>query len=133
MSDQPIQIDPQDLQAFQAQRQEANQQTAIQRAEYLSKYYRPSLGKYLRKRIRMAVSFVRAVTSLVTQKRLSEAKYQARLVSCIGCEKLIRNPSAVLGHCGGCGCKRTSYAELTIKANMPGAKCPLGKWDGNRA
>lgn len=100
-------------------------------AHQIAKKHRPSLRRYVANRVANAWQFVRAVTSLITKKRLSATAYEMRIEACLGCPELQRgNP---LGHCKACGCGKRKLAELTIKANMPGAKCPLGKWDGNRA
>lgn len=99
-------------------------------AKQLARKHRPSLRRYVVNKIANAWQFVRAVTSLITKKRLSVTAYQMRLEACLGCPELQRGTP--LGHCKACGCGKRKLAELTIKANMPGAKCPLGKWDGQR-
>ena len=73
-----------------------------------------------------AVSWIRAEASRVLEGDVPEDQYQARLEACRACPKL--KPSSPLGHCGACGCGTRRRAELTIKAKMPRATCPLGKW-----
>lgn len=99
-------------------------------AQYLARWHRPSLSRDLRKKLSNAWQFVQSVLSLITKRRLSTTEYEMRLEACLGCPQLEKGPP--LGHCKACGCGKRKMAELTIKANMPGAKCPLGKWDGKR-
>ena len=73
-----------------------------------------------------AVSWIRAEASRVLEGDVPETQYQARLEACRACPKL--KPSSPLGHCGACGCGTRRRAELTIKARMPRATCPLGNW-----
>jgi hypothetical protein len=73
-----------------------------------------------------AVSWIRAEASRVLEGDVPEDQYQARLEACRACPKL--QPSSPLGHCGACGCGTRRRAELTIKAKMPRATCPLGNW-----
>lgn len=73
-----------------------------------------------------AVSWIKAEASRVLEGDVPENQYQARLKACRACPKL--RPSSPLGHCGACGCGTRRRAELTIKAKMPRATCPLGKW-----
>ena len=73
-----------------------------------------------------AVSWIRAEASRVLEGDVPEDQYQARLEACRACPKL--KPSSPLGHCGACGCGTRRRAELTIKAKMPRATCPLGNW-----
>lgn len=98
-------------------------------AQHLARLHRPSLSKYVRTKLRNAWQFVAAIVSLATKKRLSATAYQMRLEACLACPELQKGQP--LGHCRACGCGKRKMAELTVKANMPGAKCPLGKWDGN--
>ena len=73
-----------------------------------------------------AVSWIKAEASRVLEGDVPEDQYQARLEACRACPKL--KPRSPLGHCGACGCGTRRRAELTIKAKMPRATCPLGKW-----
>lgn len=113
---------------------ETNKDTAdhIQRAEQLARMYRPSIWKLLRSTMQRAVSFAKAITSPLWKKRLTKSQYEARLAACLGCEFLAKTPGAPLGHCNACGCKKNKLAELTVKANLPAASCPRGKWDGSK-
>lgn len=75
-----------------------------------------------------AVSYAKAEVSLLTQF-ISEEEVQRRLAACRECPKL--QASAVedeVGWCKACGCGKNRRAELTVKARMPAAKCPLKKW-----
>jgi len=73
-----------------------------------------------------AVSWIRAEASRVLEGDVPEDQYQARLEACRACPKL--KPSSPLGYCTACGCGTRRRAELTIKAKMPRATCPLGNW-----
>lgn len=73
-----------------------------------------------------AVSWVKAEASRVLEGDVPEDQYQARLEACRACPKLkAGNP---VGWCSACGCGTRGRAELSIKAKMPRATCPLGKW-----
>lgn len=79
-----------------------------------------------------AISYLKAEVSAIVSK-LSDDEYQARLSQCRTCKFL--SPSdkeGEIGWCKGCGCGQNSRAELTVKAKMPAATCPLKKWDGGR-
>jgi len=99
-------------------------------AATITRQFRPSFYRSVRMRWQRLRSFVLAIISLATRKRLTNAQYEARLVSCLMCDA--RQPSKQFGHpvgfCGACGCGTGRFAELTIKANMPAAKCPKNRW-----
>lgn len=75
---------------------------------------------------RRAVQLIKAVSSTVTQT-IEPAEVAARIELCRKCDHLV--PGDPVGHCGACGCGRTRLAELTVKAAMPAAQCPIGKWE----
>ena len=106
------------------------QQAHIERARYLASHYRPSLKNTVRTFTKQAWRFLTAITSPLWKKRLTRAQYEARLTACLGCDQLQRTNRSVLGFCNACGCRPNKFSELTVKANLPGAKCPKGKWDG---
>jgi hypothetical protein len=73
-----------------------------------------------------AVSWVKAEASRVLEGDVPDNQYQERLKACRACPKLqAGNP---VGWCGACGCGTRRRAELSIKAKMPRASCPLSKW-----
>jgi len=73
-----------------------------------------------------AVSWVKAEASRVLEGDVPDNQYQERLKACRACPKLkAGNP---VGWCGACGCGTRRRAELSIKAKMPKASCPLSKW-----
>jgi len=84
------------------------------------------LDAYVAAPLAKAVSWIKAEASRVLEGDVPEDQYQARLEACRACPKL--KPSSPLGHCGACGCGTRRRAELTIKARMPRATCPLGNW-----
>jgi len=102
-------------------------------AQQLARLHRPKLRTAVRKWLAKVYSFFVAVTSPLWKKRLSNAQYEARLAACLGCSSLNKAPGAPLGFCNACGCKKSKLAELTVKANLPGAKCPEGKWASSKA
>ena len=52
-------------------------------------------------------------------EKLPKKEYQKRLDICLGCDRLIKSTK----QCKECGC------FMNIKAQLPHASCPLGKWD----
>lgn len=77
-------------------------------------------------RLAKVLRWLKAEASTVLEGELPEDKYQARLEACRSCDRL--KPGQPLGWCGACGCGTRRRAELTIKAKMPAATCPLGLW-----
>lgn len=76
-----------------------------------------------------ALSWAKAEISRVVKGPVKDTEYQDRLEICNGCPKLQRSTEeGKLGWCGACGCGQRGRAELTIKATMPEAKCPLNAW-----
>lgn len=74
------------------------------------------------------ISYVKAEASLLLGS-LGKDKYLDRIEKCKTCPALI--PSSVpeeLGWCSACGCGKSRRAELTVKARMPAATCPLKRW-----
>ena len=74
-----------------------------------------------------AIQYAKAEVSRIVQGPLSPEQVAARLAACRSCE----HREVVEGKgefCGKCGCGHRKRAELTIKATMPAATCPLGKW-----
>jgi len=102
-----------------------------QRAQQIARLHRPSVQRFLMQFVKRIKLFFVAITSPVWKKRLTNAQYEARIAACLGCEFLAKTPGAPLGHCNACGCKKNKLAELTVKANLPGASCPKGKWHGD--
>lgn len=76
--------------------------------------------------IAKAASWIKAEASRVLEGDLPEDQYQARLKACRACPKL--KAGDPVGWCGACGCGTRRRAELSIKAKMPKATCPLKKW-----
>jgi hypothetical protein len=76
-----------------------------------------------------ALSWAKAEISRAIQGPVPDAEYQDRLEICNGCPKLQRSTEeGKLGWCGACGCGQRARAELTVKATMPEAKCPIQAW-----
>lgn len=51
---------------------------------------------------------------------------EQRISECRSCQYLIAgNP---VGHCKRCGCGTRAAAELSRKARLPAAACPIGRW-----
>ena len=77
-----------------------------------------------------AASYVRAEASLVIQGPVEPSVRVARLAACMSCSE--RAPSTSgdeeVGYCRACGCGDWKRARLTVKATMPKATCPRGKW-----
>jgi hypothetical protein len=76
-----------------------------------------------------AASWIAAEASLITQGPVGEEEYRARLAACGGCQHLRKSEKeGELGWCKACGCGQNARAELTVKARMPKAKCPVQAW-----
>jgi len=73
------------------------------------------------------ISYARAEASVFIYN-ITPEEIAARLTSCKSCEKLTKDVSAPVGYCGACGCGKSPRAELSIKATMPAATCPLSRW-----
>jgi len=78
--------------------------------------------------IEKAKSWIKAEASVVTQGKLPDDQYEARIAACRACEHLDVRAEPQVGFCKACGCGTGSRAELTVKGRMPAAKCPKGKW-----
>lgn len=77
-----------------------------------------------------AKSWVKAEVSVVTDPPLQPAEYLLRLEVCNACPNLKRaKEEDKLGWCTKCGCPEWSRSELTVKARMPKATCPLAMWN----
>lgn len=77
-----------------------------------------------------AASWVKAEVSMVTQGPLDDERYQKRIDACLACPKLQRSEEpGKVGWCKACGCGQNVRAELTVKARMPKATCPVNAWD----
>jgi hypothetical protein len=71
-------------------------------------------------------SYLKAEASLAIAGPVSDELYLARLQACRGCEHRLEKSGGEW--CMKCGCGTRKRAELTVKARMPAATCPLGKW-----
>jgi hypothetical protein len=76
------------------------------------------------------LSWVKAEASLLSCGPVAHDVLVARLETCNACTKLKRvDEEGKLGYCTRCGCGENRRSELTVKATMPLAKCPLALWD----
>jgi hypothetical protein len=79
--------------------------------------------------IRQVYDYLKAEASRILYK-IPEVDVESRLKTCSECPKLSKSEKpGELGWCTACGCGTRARAELTIKATMPAATCPLGKWE----
>ena len=79
--------------------------------------------------VQKAASYVKAEVSLVTHGSVGDTEYNQRISICLACPRLAKSTEAgQIGWCGACGCGRGPRAELTVKARMPQAKCPVNAW-----
>ena len=81
--------------------------------------------------VQKAMSWAKAEISRVVEGPLQGDALEARLSLCRVCPALdsTNATEGQLGWCTKCGCNLGSKrAELTIKATMPKATCPLNKW-----
>jgi hypothetical protein len=75
-----------------------------------------------------AKSYVAAELSLLRLGQVKEEVLQDRLEHCRKCPRLKQRPPETIGYCGACGCGFRPRAALSVKATMPAAQCPIGKW-----
>jgi len=75
-------------------------------------------------------SWVKAEVGLLVKGKVDPATYDARVTACRQCPQLRPAPDQdSVGFCGACGCGTRSRARIgAVKAHMPTAACPLGKW-----
>lgn len=78
--------------------------------------------------LQKAASWAKAEMSQVINGPLPDEQYEARIATCRACDQLDAADAPLVGHCKSCGCGKAARAELTIKARMPAATCPKGKW-----
>jgi len=78
--------------------------------------------------VKKATSWLRAEASVVTEGKLNDDAFNARMAACAACEHLDKRDAPLVGFCKACGCGTNSRAELTVKGRMPKATCPKGKW-----
>lgn len=64
-------------------------------------------------------------------KPASRALQDERNRMCDECEAIEVTPHG-LRYCGGCGCPRTKWSELTMKNSRQGHNCPRGTHRGSR-
>lgn len=75
-----------------------------------------------------AASWLRAEASLALEGPLAAEAVEARLAQCRSCPDREPLPAPQVGWCKACGCPQSGRAELTVKATMPAAACPRGRW-----
>jgi hypothetical protein len=75
-----------------------------------------------------AAAWMKAEASLRMSGPLPDDQYALRIKACTACPELDAVADPQVGWCKKCGCGRNARAELTIKARMPAATCPLNKW-----
>lgn len=62
--------------------------------------------------------------------QIAPDEIEKRKSTCRSCEYLDRSKTVPpqVGYCTGCGCPHWRRSELSVKATMPLAACPRGKW-----
>lgn len=76
-----------------------------------------------------AASWVKAEVGLLVKGKVDAGTYEARVTACRQCPRLVRHEADEVGFCGACGCGTRTRARIgAVKARMPDATCPLGKW-----
>lgn len=76
---------------------------------------------------RNIVGYAKAELSRVVQGDLPPERVALRLAQCMDCPA--RVPSERVGYCSACRCPHWRRSELAVKATMPAATCPRGRWD----
>ena len=83
--------------------------------------------------MKRAAQYLKAEVSRVVQGPLTGDALTARIDACKACPHRkdaigdATDPGGI-GFCGACGCGGRKRAALSIKATMPAAICPQGKW-----
>jgi len=76
-----------------------------------------------------AASWMRAEVSAIVGGALEGDALEARLDACRSCHRFEAAADAQqVGWCTACGCGKRARAELSVKARMPAATCPLDRW-----
>lgn len=79
-----------------------------------------------------AASWMRAEASAIISGQLDGDALEARLSACRSCHRFeAAQDAAQVGWCSACGCGKRARAELSVKATMPAATCPLDRWPRN--
>lgn len=62
--------------------------------------------------------------------KIAPDEVEKRKATCRSCEYLEKSMTVPpqVGFCTGCGCPQWRRSELSVKATMPMAECPRGKW-----
>ena len=91
--------------------------------------YKPAKKPWSIPSLRQVYDYLKAEASRILYK-VPEVDVESRLKACSECPQLMKSSEeGKLGWCGACGCGTRARAELTIKATMPAATCPLKKWE----
>ena len=84
--------------------------------------------------MKRAAQYLKAEVSRIVHGPVAGDALAARLDACKACPK--RKDSIAgetdpggIGFCDACGCGGRKRAALSIKATMPAATCPQGKWE----
>jgi hypothetical protein len=79
--------------------------------------------------VQKAVSYAKAEISQVVHGPVGVDQYEERIKICLACPRLKKaTEEGKVGWCTACGCGEAKRAEMTIKAKMPQAKCPVNAW-----
>ena len=80
--------------------------------------------------VRQVTQYIAAEVSRITRDPLTPQQIADRLDACRSCSERVEppNPETQVGFCRACRCPHWSRSELTIKAAMPAATCPLKRW-----
>ena len=78
-----------------------------------------------------AVSWLTAEASMLMSGPISDEQFNLRIAECKACDRLQTDDKAQVGFCSSCGCGKNVRSELSVKARMPSATCPLNKWPKN--
>lgn len=76
--------------------------------------------------VKKAVEYAKAEVSRALEEPLRLPVIEGRKAACFGCESMEQHEGEM--YCKACGCPRWERSRLPVKWEMPGAKCPLGKW-----
>ena len=83
--------------------------------------------------VKRAAQYLKAEVSRVVQGPVTGDALTARIDACKACPHRkdaigdATDPGGI-GFCGACACGGRKRAALSIKATMPAATCPQGKW-----
>lgn len=74
--------------------------------------------------------WAKAEASLLLQGPLDPDRVSLRVLLCRSCDWIDPSPDEKeIGWCRKCGCAKSDRSTIARKATMPGARCPISRWE----